>query len=302
MTDSTYFPVSSQPEFENLPLPERIAHLYNFALAYHDVDGQRYYAVQDWIAGVAKVANTRAFWDAMKRRAKKLNVELSTLCRQLPYLATNGKRYKMDHADAETLYKITQHMDTNTGLRNDILAYLAKSGVIVDQLYRDPENAAEVISNLRDGKTYQELMSEGFTHEEAIQWLEQRVQGIHTRKWLTSVWRKRQAKGKDFAILTNQISEIVHGKTATIRKKEMGLPKRDTMRNYDAAADQYLTALTEMTAGATHEYRESIGFNELSEDIEDVRPLVDAARSHAYTLFSKKLRRLRSGNTPELSD
>jgi hypothetical protein len=162
------------------------------------------------------------------------------------------------------------------------------------------EQGFEEQAAIPESKEYRKLVSEGFSPEEAQQWLSRRAAGIETRKWITGIWRKRGAKSKDFAILTNQVSEIVHGKTATRRKKEMGLAKRDTMRNYDAAADQYLTALTEMTAGALHEWRDSVGFGDLSEDVDDARPIVDAARPHAYQAFSKKPRRLGSGGIPRL--
>ncbi|MEP7284265.1 MAG: hypothetical protein ABI947_00695 [Chloroflexota bacterium] len=303
MSDSTSFPAVPSSQFDDLPLPERIANLYGFALAYHDLDdGKRYYAVQDWIIGVAQPAEPRTFWTAMKRRFKKSGVDMSTWCTQLAYVAADRKRYKMDHADAEALYRITQRMDTETGLRNEILAYLAKAGVVLDEMVRHPENESEFIAAVQDQRALNKLINEGFTPEEARQWLDQRAQGIETRKWITEVWRKRQAHGKDFAILTNQVSGIVHGKTATQRKLEMGLAKRDTPRNYDAAADQLLTAIVEMSAGALHQWRDSNGFDQLSEDIDDTRPIVDGARPGVYTAFSKKTRRLPGNNKPSLPD
>src|SRR5579872_6262929 len=68
----------------------------------------------------------------LKRRLVKAEIELSSWCVQLPYRASNGKRYDIDHTDAEGLYRITQRMDVNTGLRDRILNYLAKSGAFVD--------------------------------------------------------------------------------------------------------------------------------------------------------------------------
>src|SRR5260221_520874 len=307
MSDSTSFPISlPQNSQDDRPLPEIIAEQYGFPLAYHDLDdGKRYYAVQDWIRGVALTNNAKAasdLWTAMKKRLKKIGIETPTWCRSLPYVANDGKTYKRDHADAEALYRITQRMDANTGLRDQILNYLAKSSVVLDDMRRDPEQAAEMLGTMYKDREYQKLRAEGFSHDDAIQWLEQRANGIQTRKWITGVWKKRGAKNCDFALLTNQVSEIVHGKTVTERKHEKGLPKLDTMRNYDAAADQYMTALTEFTSGTLHEWRDSIGFPELSEDVEDTRPLVNAARPHAYAMFSKKPRRLRSGDKPELPE
>jgi hypothetical protein len=49
-----------------------------------------------------------------------------------------------------------------------------------------------------------------------------------------------------------------------------------------------------------HEHRESFGKPELSEDIDDVRPIIDAARPEIQNVFSKKPRRLNAGNKPKL--
>jgi hypothetical protein len=301
-------PLSEDPD--DRPLPERIAAHYGFPLAQKDHDdGKRYYAVQDWILGIAQTANAHSLWARLKKRARKMAEEASegqlvpwwNQLVQLPYRASNGKTYQMDFADAETLYRITQRMDANTGRRNEILAYLAKSGVVIDEMIRDPRVAQEMAIIAEHQKEYRKLRAEGFTHDEALQWIRVRDYGIGKRKYITDIWVNRQARNH-IGTLTNKISQIVHGKTATMRKKEMGLSKHDTPRNYDAAADLLLTAITEMSAGALHEWRDSYGVDELAEDIDDVRPAINAARPHYYTAFSKKPRRLPGENKPQLPD
>ena len=160
MFDSTSNLVPFSPDSDDRPLPERIAAQYGFPLAYKDHDdGKRYYAVQDWIAGVADTPHARTLWEKLKKRAKKMAETLKEAGEEqlspwwgqlvkLPYRASNGKEYKLDHADAETLYRITQRMDANTGRRNEILAYLAKAGVVVDEMYRDPDTADEVARSI----------------------------------------------------------------------------------------------------------------------------------------------------------
>src|SRR4051794_16526851 len=99
MSDSTYLPIPlPQDTNDKRPLPEIIADHYGFPLAYHDVDGERYYAVQDWIRGVAHSIDASKYWDALKRRLKKAEIEISTLYRGLSYTANDGKIYKRDHA------------------------------------------------------------------------------------------------------------------------------------------------------------------------------------------------------------
>lgn len=124
---------------EPRPLPLLIAaggkDWHAFPLQYSVIDGVHYYAVQDWLRGVAQTDNARKFWDNLKRRALSVHkIELSSSCRQLPYIASNGKTYQMDYANAETLYQITQYMDSTTGIRAHILKYLAKAGVKLDEM------------------------------------------------------------------------------------------------------------------------------------------------------------------------
>ncbi|MHB8627620.1 MAG: hypothetical protein ACYDBJ_10555 [Aggregatilineales bacterium] len=95
-----------------------------FPLAYHNIGGKRYYAIQDWIRGVAQTENPRRFWSDLKKRFEKIGIELYAWCVQLPYRASNGKRYDIDHTDEEGLYRITQRMGVNTGLAERILDFL----------------------------------------------------------------------------------------------------------------------------------------------------------------------------------
>jgi hypothetical protein len=55
-------------------------------------------------------------------------------------------------------------------------------------------------------------------------------------------------------------------------------------------------------SGMLHEQRESLGVNELMEDVEDTCPTVDSARSSVNTAFSRKPRRLPGKNRPQLPE
>ncbi|MHB8624909.1 MAG: hypothetical protein ACYDBJ_03590 [Aggregatilineales bacterium] len=69
------------PSEDKRPLPEIVADGNSepgsgwpaFPLAYQDVEGKRYYAVQDWIRGVAQLESateSSKFWHDIKRRFK----------------------------------------------------------------------------------------------------------------------------------------------------------------------------------------------------------------------------------------
>jgi hypothetical protein len=168
---------------DDRPLPEQIAdggkHWDAFDLQWYDVEGKRYYAVQDWIRGVALTDNPKRFWTDLKKRTENLHkIQLYASCVQLPYLASNGKKYNMDFAPAETLYQITQFMDTSTGIRTLILKYLAKAGVKLDELriqhqttqlpYVDRRLIAAKAEQGIDGEAFLKIAKEGRTTRKAV--------------------------------------------------------------------------------------------------------------------------------------
>jgi hypothetical protein len=182
------------PNDINRRLPEIIATHYGFPLAYHDVDGARWYAVQDWIKGVADSPEPRVFWAVMKRRLKKTGVDLLSVCKQLPYLAKDKKRYNIDHTTDQGLYQITQRMDTNTGLRNTILEYLAKAGVVIDEMRMNPDQAidAAIEAYKRMGKS--------------AKWIATRLQSKAMRMRFTAAFTNslgEKPQPKHFGIITD---------------------------------------------------------------------------------------------------
>jgi hypothetical protein len=70
-------------------MSEIIAERWGFPLATKPVEGKLYYAVQDWIVGVARVKNPRRFWSDMKRLAKDAGIDLYHSIEQLPYQRHN---------------------------------------------------------------------------------------------------------------------------------------------------------------------------------------------------------------------
>jgi hypothetical protein len=119
MFDFTSNLVPLSPDSDDLPLPERIAAQYGFQLAAYDdpETGKRYYAVRDWIAGVAKAPDPGDFWKKMRKRF----AHLLSFCKPLPYRANNGRMLQVDHSPTEGLFEIVQRMGTETGIARCIL-------------------------------------------------------------------------------------------------------------------------------------------------------------------------------------
>lgn len=210
------------PEYDSRPLPEIIAATCGFPLSYHDIDGVRYYAVQDWIAGVAQTESPSDYWVRLKQRVKRSGIELSTSCVQLSYLAANGKRYKMDHVDNATLFMITQRMDATSALRNKILEYFTKIVGLVDEMRMDPDQAIEaaIAGYRRIGKSDKWIM----THVQV------KTMRFSFNSAFQSSMRVKPGQ-KQFAIITDEMRlGLWRRKTATL-KQRMSLGKNENLRD-----------------------------------------------------------------------
>lgn len=257
MSDSTSDPLSfpfASESNDKRPLPEIVAERCGFALAYvdHD-DGKRYYAVQDWIVGVAQSAEPRVFWAKMKKRFQKATIELLPSCQQFPYRSSSGRTYQMDYAQAEALYQITQRMDAQTGIRDKVLQYLARAGVIFDEVRIDPDKAidAALAAYRRQGKT--------------DKWIETRLRSKFIRTEFTSAFRKSMRElpqKRHYALITDEMRLGVWKRTTATLREQMGLKKPDSLRdNQSGIALAYETLAEEISAFELNQ-KEDLSFDQ----------------------------------------
>ncbi len=262
------------------PLPEIVAEFYGFPLAFaDDTDGNRYYAVQDWIKGVGQINDTRRLWDNLKRRLAasgvdisswrkhpaKVDVEMSTLGRRLPYVASDGKTYMRDFATATGLYQITQRMEANTGLRNKILQFLAKAGVVVDDIRIDPDKALEAAIDgyRRQGKTEK--------------WIQARIMGKVARLYFVAAFTQSMREKpvpKHYAMITDEVYLGLWKRRASVLKKQMGLKKNDSMRDYQSIFALGYELLAEGMSGRSLEERQDLVFDEAKKIVREASEFV----------------------------
>lgn len=311
---------------EPLHLPEKwIIKLKGSMIFLLMPDGTRLYSIRDWVFHVSGSKNKQRFaaWKDLKRvllaeeikaarseenndnaaqseenNDNKENFKVSEIITVLP-VGTIGGEQMMDFTDEEGLYQITQRMSDRSKAVRDVKTYLAKAGVFMGDAYVNPEATAEALDNVAYNRAYNKLLAEGFLPDEAKEWLDVRFGSKKQRRIITAIWNVRGInKPKDFADLTNQIHRVALGLTATRHKRQLAV--KDTPRNYISAADNATIQITEFTSGLLHEHRNSLGKPELSEDIDDVRPIMDAARPEIQKTFSQKPRRLGDGKKPQL--
>lgn len=225
---------------DDRPLPEIIADGGDgwnvFPLAFID-DQERYYAVQDWIQGVAQTDNPRKFWNSMKKRTVAMmeTVEMRTRFTTLPYIASNGRTYQMDFATAEGLYLITQRMSAETGIRNKVLAYLAKAGVQLDQMRIDPGLALDA-------------GIAGYQHKgKDERWIEARTTGKISRQHFTEALRDAllNPEPKHYGQATNALYVGLCARTTKQLRAELGLAGKANLRDHFSQIALAYTSITE---------------------------------------------------------
>jgi len=68
-----------------------------------------WFSVVDIIEALTDSVKPRVYWNAMKTRVKSDDgIELSTICRQLKLVSSDGKKYETDCSNTEGIFRIIQ--------------------------------------------------------------------------------------------------------------------------------------------------------------------------------------------------
>ena len=194
-----------------------------------------YFSVVDVVAVLTESANPRRYWSDLKR---KLQVEeganeLYEKIVQLKFKSSDGKMYKTDATDMQGIFRIIQSIPSPKA--EPFKLWLAQVGKErIDEII-DPELTID-----RALETY---LKKGYTRE----WINQRLQAIQVRKELTDTWLDHGVKeGREFAILTNEISKAWSGMTTREYKDFKGL-KKENLRDNMSTLELVLNMLAEAT-------------------------------------------------------
>ena len=191
-----------------------------------------YFSIIDVISVLTGTANPRRYWSDLKRKLKAEGAnELYEKIVQLKMLSSDGKRYKTDVANTEQLLRIIQSIPSPKAA--PFKAWLAMVGKERIEETIDPEQAID-----RALDTY---LKKGYSEE----WIHQRLLAIRIRNELTDEWKKRGVqKGKEYAILTDEISRAWSGMTTGQYKRLKGLTK-ENLRDNMTDLELVLTMLAE---------------------------------------------------------
>lgn len=214
-------------------------------------DGEWMFSIVDVIAAITDSDRARKYWSDLKRQLSENEgfSELSDFIGQLPLPGADGKMYRTDVANTETLFRIIQSIPSPGA--EPIKRWLAKVGFERIQETQDPELAIK-----RAILTYQ-------LQGRSDDWIEKRVRSIVSRKELTREWQKRGAsEEKDYAILSNIISEETFG-VGPKRHKEMKGLSSQNLRDHMTDLELILTMLGETSSTTITKQRDAQGLYEL---------------------------------------
>ena len=203
-----------------------------------------YFSIVDIVGLLTESENPRRFWSDLKRKMKDEEgaVQLYENIVQLKMKATDGKMRSTDVADMQGVFRIIQSVPSPKA--EPFKMWLAEVGKErIDEII-DPELTID-----RALATY---LQKGYTRE----WINQRLQAIQVRKELTDTWQDHGVKvGKEYAILTNEITKAWSGMTTRQYKDYKGLKRqnlRDNMTTTEIILNMLAEAATKDIANATH--------------------------------------------------
>lgn len=211
-----------------------------------------YFSVTDVIAVLTEQPTARGasnYWAKLKQRLKEEGAdELLTNCQQLKMIASDGKRRATDVAMTEQLLRIIQSIPSPKA--EPFRLWLAEVGRERIEETIDPEQAID-----RALETY---LKKGYDPD----WVHQRLLSIRIRNELTNEWQKRGVeKGREFAILTDEISKAWSGMTTRQYKNLKGL-KKENLRDNMSDTELVLTMLAEASTRDISKATKPDGFAE----------------------------------------
>jgi DNA-damage-inducible protein D len=174
--------------------------------------------------------------------------ESVTNCHALKFEALDGKKYTMDAANTQTLFRLV--MSVPSPKVEPLKVWLAQVGKDRLDEIENPELAAERARELYKAKGYPD------------DWIETRLKSIDVRQQLTDEWKNRDVKeGTEYSILTAEIAKATFGLTPTEHKQVKGLEKQN-LRDHMTTLELIFTMLGEESTRQLSVDKDAKGFNE----------------------------------------
>ena len=192
-----------------------------------------YFSVQDVVAVLSESTDPKQYIKKMRARDPQLSANWGTICTPVQMLAADGKQRKVQAANTEAILRIIQSIPSPKA--EPFRLWLAAVGRERIEETIDPEQAID-----RALETYQK---KGYDAD----WIHQRILSIRVRNELTAEWQARGVEqGREYAILTDEITKAWSGMTTRQYKNLKGL-KKENLRDNMSTLEIVLNMLAETT-------------------------------------------------------
>lgn len=207
-----------------------------------------YFSVVDVVRALTDSTDPKQYIKKMRSRDPELGGKWGTICTPVEMIAADGKKRKIQAANIEGLLRLIQSIPSPKA--EPFKLWLAQVGRERIEETIDPEQAID-----RALETY---LRKGYTEE----WVHQRLLAIRIRNDLTSEWQARGVeKGREYAILTDEITRAWAGMTTKQYKQLKGL-KKENLRDNMSDLELVLTMLAEATTTEISRREEPETFSE----------------------------------------
>ena len=202
--------------------------------AWDEENEEWFFSIVDVIKVLTESKDPSAYWRKLKQRLTEEGNETVTNCHGLKMKAADGKRRMTDVANTEQLLRLIQSIPSKKA--EPFKMWLAQVGRERIEEIIDPELTID-----RALETY---AKKGYPAD----WINQRLQTIRARKELTDAWKEHGVEqGKEYAILTNEVTKAWSGMNTRQYKNLKGLKKenlRDNMSTLELALNMLAEATT----------------------------------------------------------
>ncbi len=207
-----------------------------------------YFSVTDVVHALTDSADPKQYIKKMRSRDSELGSKWGTICTPVEMVAADGKKRKIQAANIEGLLRIIQSIPSPKA--EPFKLWLAQVGRERIEETIDPEQAID-----RALETYQR---KGYSPD----WIHQRILAIRVRNELTAEWQARGVEqGREYAILTDEITRAWSGMTTKQYKQLKGL-KKQNLRDNMSTAEIVLNMLAEVSTTEISKREEPEGFAE----------------------------------------
>ncbi len=219
--------------------------------SFYDEENEKwYFSIVDVVEVLTNSLNPTDYLKKLRKRDTELGSFLGTNCPQIAMVNKSGVKRKTLAGTNQDLLRLIQSIPSPKA--EPFKQWLAQVGAERIAEIENPELAQARIRETYKAKGYSDA------------WIDKRIRGILVRDELTNEWKQRGVKeGKEYAILTAEISKATFGIIPSEYKNLKGLTKAtENLRDHMTDLELIFTMLGEASTTEIAKNKNAIGFVE----------------------------------------